>query len=244
MNFCIPFIGEGKLNPIKTYSSLNQKTEAPFSCYIKYYDLHIMSASPERFLKSEGKRVISQPIKGSIPRSNNPIEDEQYKQHLRLSEKERAENTMIVDLVRNDLSITAKAGSVKVSEFLGVYTFKNIHQMISTIEAEIDEAYTVLDCLKNAYPMGSMTGAPKYNAMHIIDKYEISGRGPFSGSMYIKTPHGIDSNVLIRTLFYNETAQTVYAQAGSGITIYADAEEEYNECMHKAESLIQTIQTN
>jgi para-aminobenzoate synthetase component 1 len=244
MNYCIPFLGNGKIDPIKKYMLLNSFTEAPFSCYIKYYEAHIISASPERFLKKIDNTIITQPIKGSSKRSSNPIQDEKNKQHLSLSEKERAENTMIVDLVRNDLSITAKAGSVTVSELFGLYTFKNIHQMISTVESELDEKqYSFIECLQQAYPMGSMTGAPKHNALKIINEKEICGRGPFSGSVIIKTPHGIDSNVLIRSIFYNNQTESVYFQAGSGITVYAQADEEYKECMLKAYTLLKTLET-
>ena len=215
----------------------------PFSGYFKYTDQHIICASPERFIKKEGNKLFSQPIKGTSKRGANDAADLELLNQLRHSEKEKSENNMIVDLVRNDLSRTAADGSVNVSELRGLYTFPNVHQMISTITSELHTDYDIIDAIKYAFPMGSMTGAPKINAMELIDTLEPVSRGPFSGTIgYMDPDNNVDFNVLIRSIFFNSSTQTIFMEAGSAITYYADPEKEYEECMLKIDLLKKIIQ--
>jgi len=183
VNYCQEFFSEQKLeNPFSTWQRLNTRTEAPFSSFIQIGKKYLLSASPERFLKKEGSKIISQPIKGTIKRGKTEQEEIQLKHELLHSEKERSENVMIVDLARNDLSKSAKRGTVKVDELFGVYTFKTVHHLISTISAELKDDTTFTQLLRDTFPMGSMTGAPKIRAMQLIEEYEYSRRGLYSGS--------------------------------------------------------------
>jgi para-aminobenzoate synthetase component 1 len=242
INYCIPFIGIGNLNPVDTYLKLTAKNPMPFSCCYKFEEEYILSASPERFIKKEDSIIYSQPIKGTSKRGATYAEDEAFKKKLSLSEKEKAENTMIVDLVRNDLSRTAVPGSVKVPELSGVYSFPNVHQLISTIRATKDPAFSSIDVIKHAFPMGSMTGAPKVSAMKCIDEMEVCARGPFSGTIgYMDPNDNFDFNVLIRSIFYNVQSSEVFMEAGSAITVYADAVTEYDECMLKIEPMLSIL---
>jgi len=171
VNYCQEFFSEQKLeNPFATWQRLNTRTEAPFSSFIQTGNKYLLSASPERFLKKEGNKIISQPIKGTIKRGKTEDEEIQLKQELLHSEKERSENVMIVDLVRNDLSKSAKRGTVKVDELFGVYTFKTVHHLVSTVSGELKDNITFTQLLKDTFPMGSMTGAPKIKAMQLIDE--------------------------------------------------------------------------
>ncbi|MBC7450272.1 MAG: anthranilate synthase component I family protein, partial [Cytophagales bacterium] len=225
-----------------TYLKLNNLVAMPFSGYFKNGDQYILSASPERFIKKEGSTLLSQPIKGTSKRGSTASEDEALKIQLKNSEKEQSENTMIVDLVRNDLSRTAIAGSVKVAELRGMYTFPNVHQLISSVVSELHPDYNIIDAIQYAFPMGSMTGAPKVSAMKLIDELEPVSRGPFSGTIGYIDPEGNgDFNVLIRSIFYNNQTQTIFMEAGSAITYYADAEKEFAECMLKIAPMLQII---
>lgn len=245
INYCIPFIGQGKLNTVETYFKLNTLAPMPFSVFYKFNAEYILSASPERFIKKEQEAIISQPIKGTSKRGTTIEEDELLKTILRDSQKEQSENTMIVDLVRNDLSRTAIAGSVHVTELSGMYTFPNVHQLISTVASRIDPTYSAIEVIKHAFPMGSMTGAPKISAMHIIDAIEEVARGPFSGTVgYMDPEDNFDFNVLIRSIFYNNTTEEIFMEAGSAITYYADAASEYEECILKITPMIRILSTN
>ena len=205
-------------------------------------DCYILSASPERFLKREKSKIISQPIKGTAPRGLNPIDDERNIETLKNSEKELAEHMMIVDLMRNDLTRTARLGTIEVEELFGIYSFPGVHQMISTITAEKSIESTSAEVLEMAFPMGSMTGAPKIMAMKIIDQLETTGRGPFSGSIgYIDPQGNFDFNVLIRSLYYQEGSQKLFWYAGGAITWDSNPEEEYQECLLKTELLCKTL---
>ena len=180
INFCQEFHGEvKKWNAVESFLELNRISPKPFACFQKFDSHYILSASPERFMKREGTKIISQPIKGTRPRGASPEEDEKLKQALRKSEKEIAENMMIVDLVRNDLARTAKTGSVKVEEMFGIYSFEQVHQMISTVVSEVDEHMNSVEVIQHAFPMGSMTGAPKVKVMQLIEAYENTKRGAF-----------------------------------------------------------------
>lgn len=242
VNFCQEFYGKGKINPIYTYLKLNNISPTPFSCYGKFSNKYLISASPERFIKKEGNKIISQPIKGTIKRGHNTKEDNELINTLKNDKKERAENTMIVDLVRNDLSRTAKKGSVKVDELCGIYSFEQVHQMISTISSEIKPGVNYIDIIKNAFPMGSMTGAPKVRAMKIIEKYEDTKRGLYSGAIgYITPDKDFDFNVIIRSMLYDLETEYLSFMVGGAITNLSVPANEYDECMLKAKAMIKAL---
>ncbi|NPA36034.1 MAG: anthranilate synthase component I family protein [Chlorobi bacterium] len=243
MNYCIEFYAQ-KLNisPLHLYEKLSEVSPAPFSAFMKYHDKTLICASPERYLKKEGNRLISQPIKGTSPRDQNPFIDKANIEYLKTSEKERSENIMITDLVRNDLSKVAKQGKVKVEELCGVYSFRQVHQMISTISAEMDEHHSWVDAIKATFPMGSMTGAPKVSAMKLIEKYEVTKRGLYSGSVGYVTPEGdFDFNVVIRSMLYNQKKGYLSFMVGSAITALAEPEKEYEECLVKASAIMKVL---
>ncbi len=199
-----------------------------------------MCASPERFLKKTGNTIISQPIKGTSKRNNE--KDEEEKSALQLNEKERAENIMIVDLVRNDLSKICTEGSVSVKEYLKIYSFPQVHQMISTITGQLRENISFSEILSATFPMGSMTGAPKKRVMELLEKYERTKRGLFSGTVGYITPGGdFDFNVVIRSVLYNHETNYLSIQAGSAITFKSEPEKEYEECNVKIAALKQAI---
>jgi para-aminobenzoate synthetase component I len=238
-NFCMEFYAEDAvIDPLQVYEKLNDISQPPFAVYFKHAKQYLLSASPERYLRKEGDKIISQPIKGTARRSADAAEDEAIKQELSQSEKERSENIMIVDLVRNDLSRTAAKGSVAVEELCGVYTFKQVHHLISTIVSNIGEGHTPVDVIKASFPMGSMTGAPKISAMQIIEKLEETRRGLYSGAIGYFTPKGdFDFNVVIRSILYNEANQYVSFSVGSAITSLSDPEKEYEECLLKGRAM-------
>lgn len=239
INFCMEFIGEGQLfPPIHFYELLNAQSPMPFSGLLKRGHSYILCASPERYLKRLNNKLVSQPMKGTAPRAIDPMEDQTNAHLLKTSKKERAENIMIVDLVRNDLSRICKAGTVAVEELCKVYSFEPVHQMVSTVVGTLVEQTQMHEILATTFPMGSMTGAPKIRAMELIAKYESSPRGIFSGSLGYFEPDGnFDFNVLIRSVFYNEATQMVSCRVGSGITALSDPASEYEECMLKAQAI-------
>jgi para-aminobenzoate synthetase component 1 len=243
MNYCINFYAENiHINPLLIYQKLNSISPMPFSAYLKTEGHYLICASPERFLKKEKNKLISQPIKGTARRNNSEALDVTIRQALQQNEKERAENIMIVDLVRNDLARTSVAGSVNVEELCGIYSFKNLHQMVSTITAELNTDTSLSDIINTTFPMGSMTGAPKIRAMELIEKYENFQRGLFSGSVGYISPEGdFDFNVVIRSILYNAEKQYLSFSVGSAITYYCDAEREYEECILKAESMMKAL---
>ena len=201
-----------------------------------------MSASPERFLQRTNDRIITQPIKGTIRRGHSKQEDQQLKENLRNDPKELAENVMIVDLVRNDLSKIAKKESVVVDELFGVYTFETVHQLISTVAAEVKDNCSFSSILKALFPMGSMTGAPKISAMKLIEKYEDFQRGLFSGSVgYIEPSGDFNFNVVIRSILYDDIHKRIACPVGSAITILANPEQEYNECLLKVDAMLSVL---
>ena len=239
VNFCQEYFSTPQnFNPINVYSNLMKLSPTPFSTFYKTNDKFLISASPERFINKTGQTVISQPIKGTIKRDTDTKKDKLLINNLKNDKKELSENVMIVDLVRNDLSKFAKKGSVKVDELFEIYTFPQVHQMISTITSEVDETINNIDIIKEMFPMGSMTGAPKIRAMKLIEQYEKSKRGIFSGSVGYFKPNGdFDFNVIIRSIFYNSANNYLSFQVGSAITINSDAEKEYNECLIKAKAI-------
>lgn len=239
VNFCQEFFAEhANIDPLAVYNELNSISPTPFSGFFKIYQQYILSATPERFLCKRAMRLISQPIKGTAKRSTDPETDEKIKVALKESIKEQAENVMIVDLVRNDLTKSAVAGSVRVDELFGIYSFPQVHQMISTISCSLKPDLHFIAAIKNTFPMGSMTGAPKIRAMELIDRYESSKRGAFSGSMGCISPQGdFDFNVIIRSILYRADKQYLSFQVGGAITYAADAEAEYEECLLKAAAI-------
>ncbi len=243
LNFCQEFYAENVLlEPCPVYEALNRCTKAPFSCYLQSGPYYLLSASPERFLRKQENRLISQPIKGTIRRGVTPAEDEILRNRLRNDPKERSENVMIVDLVRNDLSKTATKGSVKVEELFGIYSFETVHQMISTVTSELRPDVHFIDALKAAFPMGSMTGAPKIKAMELIGQYESTRRGLYSGAVGYFTPNGdFDFNVIIRSILYNALNGYLSVMAGGAITAASDPKKEYEESLLKAAAMKTTL---
>jgi para-aminobenzoate synthetase component 1 len=238
-NFCQEFYAENtQISPLETYKKLNKISKPPFASFLKMYDKYALSASPERYIKKEGQRIISQPIKGTAKRSKNKEEDSRLKKLLEQDEKERSENIMIVDLVRNDLSKTATRNSVHVEELCKIYTFDQVHQMISTVTSQVAPKTHPVEIIKSTFPMGSMTGAPKFSAMKIIEKLEATKRGLYSGSIGYFTPENdFDFNVVIRTILYNESKSYVSYSVGGAITAKSDPLKEYEECLVKAKAM-------
>lgn len=244
LNYCHEFyLKEANINPSELYTYLNELTRAPFSSFLKMDSKCVLSASPERFICKKGDRVVSQPIKGTIGRGKNPKEDRDLLKRLLNDPKERSENIMIVDLVRNDLSKFAKKNSVNVDELCKVYSFRTVHQMISTVSAVVDHGHTNSDILLACFPMGSMTGAPKIRAMQLIEEYETTRRGVYSGTIGYFNPDGdFDFNVVIRSLMYNVEKAYLSGMVGGAITSKSDAKKEYDETQLKAKALIQAIE--
>ena len=243
-NFCQEFYADDTiLNPLETYNHLNSISKPPFATFLKLYDKYVLSASPERYIKKKGDKLISQPIKGTAKRSLDLEEDKLLKKALKNDDKERSENIMIVDLVRNDLSKTARKGSLKVKELCQVYTFEQVHQMISTVVSKIKKNVHPIDVLKTTFPMGSMTGVPKISAMRIIEDLEETKRGLYSGSVGYITPKGdFDFNVIIRSILYNATQKYVSYSVGGAITAKSNPLKEYEECLIKAKAMREALE--
>jgi len=243
LNYCQEFYKNNvDLDPYQLFVDLNNKSSAPFSSFYKIKHHFCLCASPERFLKKDGHKIISQPIKGTIIRDNDIALDEKNKNILLNSSKDFSENVMIVDLVRNDLSRIATQSSVKVDELAAIYSYQDVHHLISTISCEIDSKTSIVDVLKASFPMGSMTGAPKIKAMDLIEKYEDTLRGIYSGSIgYITPNHDFDFNVVIRSIFYNSKTNYLSFMVGGAITIESDPELEYDECFAKAQSIFNVL---
>lgn len=240
INFCQEFFAENaEINPINIFQKLVAVSPNPFSALYKFNDRYLICASPERFIAKKGSKIFSQPMKGTAKRDlQNKEKDEQLKTELKQSAKEQSENVMVVDMVRNDLSKICMESSVKVDELFGVYTYPQVHQMISTISGELKKGIKFSEILEATFPMGSMTGAPKHRVMELIDEYEISARGIFSGSVgYISPEKDFDFNVVIRSIMYNASKKYLSYQLGSGITFYSDPEKEWEECLLKGEAI-------
>jgi para-aminobenzoate synthetase component 1 len=244
-NFCMEFYAtDATIDPYATYEKLNAISEPPFAVYFKNHKHYLLSASPERYIRKEEDKVISQPIKGTARRSSDITEDKAIQQELYNNEKERTENIMIVDLVRNDLSRTAAKGSVIVEELCGAYAFKQVHHLISTVISKIGGDYSPVDVISTTFPMGSMTGAPKISAMQIIEKLEETKRGLYSGAVGYFTPEGdFDFNVVIRSILYNQENKYVSFSVGSAITSKAIPEMEYEECLLKARAMRSVLES-
>ncbi len=243
VNFCMDYFSENTLlDPKEVYRKLNRISKPPFACFFRQKNHFLMSASPERFVKKEGVKIISQPIKGTLKRGENAKEDAKLIRQLENDPKERAENIMIVDLVRNDLSKTAIKNSVQVEELCRVYSFKQVHQLVSTVVSSVKNSERPVSILKTLFPMGSMTGAPKIATMKIIEVLEESKRGIYSGSIGYFTPNGdFDFNVVIRSILYNAKKEYVSFSVGGAITAKSNPNAEYEECLLKADAMIKTL---
>ena len=245
-NFCQEFYAENtRINPLDIYEDLNTISEAPFATFLKIDNQYLLCASPERYLKKEGAKIISQPIKGTARRLVDLQEDQKTASALSKDIKERSENIMIVDLVRNDLSKTASKGSVTVQELCKVYTFEQVHQLISTVTSQVSDSLSPIDVLQSTFPMGSMTGAPKVSAMKIIEEYEDTKRGLYSGAIGYITPNGdFDFNVVIRSILYNAQKAYISYSVGGAITANSIPEKEYEECLIKAKAMREALLNN
>ena len=245
-NFCMEFFAENAIiNPLEKFQKLNEISKAPFSVFFKNNKYFLLCASPERYLKKVEETIISQPIKGTSKRFPDANEDEISKQNLENDAKERAENIMITDLVRNDLSHTAQKGSVEVVELCKIYSFLQVHQMISTVTSKLDAQYSPIDVLKTTFPMGSMTGAPKISVMKIIEDLEETKRGLYSGAVGYFTPKGdFDFNVVIRSILYNQENQYISFSVGSAITAQSVPEKEYEECLLKSKAMSEVLKSS
>jgi para-aminobenzoate synthetase component I len=243
VTLCQEFYAEQVLlDPLAAFITLNQVSPTPFASFFKQQNNYILSATPERYIAKRGNTLLSQPIKGTARRSSDKEEDETIKKALAESEKERAENVMIVDLVRNDLTRCALPGTVQVDELFGVYSFTQVHQLISTISCQLAPEQSFSNILKATFPMGSMTGAPKIRAMQLIEQYEHSKRGVYSGSVGYIQPNGdFDFNVIIRSMLYNANTKYLSFQVGGAITAKSIPEEEYEECLLKAKAISQVL---
>ena len=241
VNYCQEFYANNVEieNPLDVYFKLNKITKAPYSTYFQANEFSIFSGSPELYINKKGEKIQSSPIKGTRKRGATFEEDEHLKVELKNDLKEQAENIMIVDLVRNDLSRIAKKNSVKVDELMGIYSFETVHQMISTISCNVNKNVSFSDILKATFPMGSMTGAPKISAMQLIEKHEDFQRGIYAGSIgYISPTGDFDFNVIIRSLIYNQKEKYISCPVGGAITINANAESEYEECLVKVKGIL------
>lgn len=246
VNYCIEFFAEViTVNPYEVFSRLNELTEAPFSGLYRYGDTWIICASPERFIKREGSKLITQPMKGTAKRGSSPEEDIELKNGLAASLKEQTENVMAVDVARNDLSRIAKKGTVVTDELFGVRTFKNVHQMVSTVSCELKENTSLSTIMQAVFPPASMTGAPKIKAIELIKKYELSPRGIYSGCLgKIEDNGDLDMCVVIRSVIYDEQKKRVSFHVGSAITAACDPSEEWQECLLKANAMLKALGTS
>lgn len=243
INFCMNFLAEhAKMDPMHTFIELQQKANAPYAALVKLGKDYILCASPELFLKKQNNTLITKPIKGTARRGKTPEEDEDLKHQLQSSLKERTENVMAVDVARNDLSIVAERASVKVDTLFGIESFATVHQMVSTVSCQVKPGTHFEDIIKATFPMASMTGAPKTMAMDLIDEFENFDRKYYSGSFGILDEKGdFELNVVIRSIFYNSENKQLSFAVGGAITYLSDPEEEYWECLLKAENLLRVL---
>ena len=243
-NFCQEFFVENVIvNPLQIFDGLNVISSPPFASFLKLNKRFLLSASPERYLKKKNHTIISQPIKGTARRSEIPEEDRRIAEEMRNDPKEHSENIMIVDLVRNDLSRTAKKASVEVEELFELHSFKQVHQMVSTVKAELAEGIPPVEVLRTTFPMGSMTGAPKISAMKIIEAQEVTKRGLYSGAVGYFDPQGdFDFNVVIRSILYNDASGYLSFSVGSAITVQSNPAKEYEECLVKARAMRKVLE--
>ncbi|MFY0674537.1 MAG: anthranilate synthase component I family protein [Bacteroidia bacterium] len=240
LNYCRKFEAKVSIDPYSVFALQMSNNQSPYSFLFKNDIEFVISGSMERFLCKKGNKLISQPIKGTLKNKNQNIAKEQ--KQLLNDAKERAENLMIVDLVRNDLSKCSITGSVKVQELFGIYSYPSVHQMISSVSSRVKAETSFSEIIQSLFPMGSMTGAPKISAMKTIDDLETFQRGLFSGAFGYIMPNGdFDLNVVIRSIFYNSKSHLINIPVGSAITIDSNGEQELNECNHKIDYLKKLI---
>lgn len=246
INFCITFeASNAEIDPVRIYQNLNEISNASYSALAKFNDLYIISSSPELFLLKRKNKLITKPIKGTAKRGATKNEDELLIQQLKNSLKEQTENVMIVDVARNDFSRIATKGSVKVDKLFDIESYKQVHQMVSTVSCDLKENTSFETIIKATFPMASMTGAPKIRAMQLIDEFELYNRGPYSGALGYSNENGdFDLNVLIRSIFYDQKKKYLNFTVGSAITALCDPEEEYNECLLKAKAMLEVLSDN
>jgi para-aminobenzoate synthetase component 1 len=230
----------------EAYCALREQNQAPFSAFIRFKDSAILSISPERFLQKTGQTVQSKPIKGTKPRSDDIIIDQQNAIDLKHSEKDRAENLMIVDLLRNDISKVCKPGSVKVPSLFDIESFPAVHHLVSTVEGELAQQYHATDLLAASFPGGSITGAPKIRAMQIIDELEPHQRSVYCGSIgYISACGNMDTSITIRTLLCEKNTltkeNTIYCWAGGGVVADSKVDCEYQETFDKVNKILPVL---
>lgn len=227
-------------HPLLTYETLRKRNPAPFSAFLPLHGFSVLCSSPERFLKVTNGQVETRPIKGTIPRGSTPEEDARNKKRLEASEKDKSELLMIVDLERNDLSKVCKPGSVKVTELFQIEAFATVFHLVSTVVGTLDDSYTAVDCLKAAFPGGSITGAPKKRAMEIIDELEATRRNLYTGCIgYFGFDGAADFNIIIRSILLKD--ETAYIGVGGGITWESEPKQEYEETIAKAMALFQSM---
>ncbi len=251
MNYCIAFTAKEEIDPYNAFMLLSRKAPAPFSVFLKDGDRYLLCASPERFFGKRGNLIFSQPIKGTRPRvfdsissELDEVQDLTVARELEKSEKDRAENIMIVDLVRNDLSKVCEVGSVQVPECCAVYSFSHVHQLISTVEGRLKPEVGLKELIHATFPMGSMTGAPKISVMQHTNHLEGFARGIYSGTVGFVWKQNMDFNVVIRALQYDSQAKTLAYAVGGAITYDSVAEQEYQECLDKASAVLSIFETN
>ena len=245
INFCQEFYADdASIDPLRVYLGLSELSPSPFSAYYKIEDKWLICLSPERFLKKTGREIISQPMKGTWKRNTaNQFMDEVNRRNLQESKKDRSENVMVVDLVRNDFSRVCKEGTVHVEEMFTIQSFPQVHQMVSTVKGILDDGIMMEQLIRACFPMGSMTGAPKKKVMELIEEYEQTRRGLFSGAVGYISPNGdCDFNVVIRSVLYNSSNKYLSFPAGSGITYFSDPEKEYEECLLKAKAIKKVLE--
>ncbi len=243
VNFCTERTAKAEyFDPYCAFARLLEHSDARFAAFHRLGDRFALCASPERFLAFDRELVTAQPMKGTRPRSNDPIEDLRLANELAADRKERSENIMALDVMRHDLSKIAASGTVKVKELCAVQQHRNVHQMISTVTAAMRPEVTPIDVVHACFPMASMTGAPKFRAMQLIDDAESARRGLFSGSLGFFAPDGsADLNVVIRTIFHDATAGECSLFTGSALTAQCDPQKEWEECELKARSVINAL---
>lgn len=243
INYCMTFEAfNAKINPFDIYQKLNAISSTPYSSLAKFNKNWIISSSPELFLSKRKNALLTKPIKGTAKRSENKITDEENKNNLHQNLKEQTENIMIVDVCRNDFSKIAKRGSVTVPSKFNIESFKQVHQMESSVSCELNNDVTFDKIINATFPMASMTGAPKIKAMQLGDEFELYNRNAYSGTLgYINSNGDFDLNVLIRSIFYNEDKNYLSFTVGSAITALCDPEKEYEECLLKAKAMIQVL---
>lgn len=243
INFCVEFFAEAvSIDPFSVFQKLYKLSKAPYSALLKMGDEFIICTSPELFLQKEGEMLSSKPIKGTAKRGNSPEQDQLLKNQLQNNIKERTENVMAVDVARNDLSMLAQRGTVRVNQLYNIESFETVHQMVSTVSCRLRPELEFADIIKATFPMASMTGAPKLRAMTLIDEFENFKRNSYSGTMGLVDARGdFTLWVIIRSIFYNEKTKRLSIAVGSAITYLSDPEKEYEECLLKAAAMLEVL---